>query len=175
MSSRYVWNKHDKTTTHTLNVKNRYSYASTGGKYIDPLTTGSDRSLFRGKGYSISPDGKFSLTGFLDSQRIASDGGYHSVDMEPGCFYTLGDQTKAADLFSVDIRDNMYRFRAVWEGKKYTFSTFLPDRCPGTITQYGVTQQPAQGSLLGKVSGPSQSTFLQVFFLYFSPLQHPLW
>ena len=24
-------------------------------------------------------------------------------------------------------------------------------------------------------SGPSQAPFLQVFFLYFSPLQHPLW
>ena len=32
-----------------------------------------------------------------------------------------------------------------------------------------------KGDSRGRTSGPSQAPFLQVFFLYFSPLQHPLW
>lgn len=179
MSSRYIWD--------------RYSLA--GGDYYYTTADGTHKS--GNDIFEVSPsDFAQGPTSISNSQnwrvRMGDPGARCLFDPKTGDFIITPVSTVAvgqmdlpvsvsAECLFYELGDD-YGRSVVYHAEKgvryeensYAYGWILKS-LGGRFGKLQSKKGPIKGSLLGKTSGPSQGPFLQVFFLYFSPLQHPLW
>ena len=180
MRSRYIWD--------------RYSLAGGDYHYIAADGTAKSGSTTFYVEPNEFPQGPASIVNG-DNMRatIGDDGARCLFDPSTGLFSIIPNRTLevgqsglpislSGSKFAYDPRDNYGRDTVYYsaqglrcEDNSYGYGWILKPIGGGRLGKLQPKRGPIKGNPAGNVSGPSQAPFLQVFFLHFSPLQHPLW